>query len=127
MILKGLTYFYKSFVVVHTQLDNHKTLVEFKAAVVIYTDTESARSPMAQSNALSSVPQAVEPTQKQAHAHKMQCLNCGKSNHKSKDCRVKTRSTYNFCRKQGHIEKKCFSKKRQQSHQHQNTANACFS
>ena len=91
------------------------------------TDTESARSPMAQSNALSSFPQAVEPTQKQAHAHKMQCLNCGKSNHKSKDCRVTTRLTCNFCKKQGHIEKMCFSKKRQQSHQRQNTANASLS
>ena len=127
MILKGLTDFYKPFVVVHTQLDKYKTLVEFKAALVNYTDTESARAPMTQSNALSSASQTVEATQKQTHANKTQCLYCGKSNHKSKDCRVKNRLTCNFCKKQGHIEKMCFTKKRQQAHPHQSMANATVS
>jgi hypothetical protein len=54
MVLKGLPEFYKPFVVVHTQLDKYKTMAEFKAGLINYTNTEALRSPMNQSCAMSS-------------------------------------------------------------------------
>ena len=45
MILKGLPESYKPFVIVHTHLDNCKTLTEFKAALNTFANTEALRSP----------------------------------------------------------------------------------
>jgi hypothetical protein len=42
MMLKGLPEQFKPFVVVHTQLDKTKTVVEFKAALQLYANTEAA-------------------------------------------------------------------------------------
>eukprot|EP00794_Sanderia_malayensis_P017214 gene17214-18935_t len=45
MALKGLPESYQPFVVVHTQLDDYKTLTEFKAALNNYANIEALRSP----------------------------------------------------------------------------------
>ena len=89
MILKGLPEFFKPFVVVHTQLDKYKTLSQFKAALTNYANTEAIRSTQEQSSAMAS--QTQKPTRVQSYSQKgtgaIQCLSCGKTGHKSKDCR----------------------------------------
>ena len=114
MILKGLPEFFKPFVVVHTQLDKYKTLSQFKAALTNYANTEAIRSTQEQSSAMAS--QTQKPTRVQSYSQKgtgaIQCLSCGKTGHKSKDCRSKSKLKCQFCQRQGHVESVCFKRKR---------------
>ena len=57
MLLKGPPEAYKPFVVVQTQLDKYKTLVEFKAALTNYANTEAVRTP-SQASALTASKQS---------------------------------------------------------------------
>jgi hypothetical protein len=101
MMLKGLPEQFKPFVVVHTQLDKTKTVVEFKAALQLYANTEAAHSPL-------------EHTAMTAQKSvKSQCLSCGKHGHNSKSCRNKTKLHCSYCDKPGHTESVCFKKKRE--------------
>ena len=109
MLLKGLPEAYKPFVVVHTQLDKYKTLVEFKAALTNYANTEAVRAP-SQASALAASKQSTRPQSQTLQQG--QCLSCGKNGHRSRDCRKKTKLSCNYCHKQGHIEQVCFQKKR---------------
>ena len=114
MILKGLPEFFKPFVVVHTQLDKYKTLSQFKAALTNYANTEAIRSTQEQSSAMAS--QTQKPTRVQSYSQKgtgaIQCLSCGKTGHKSKDFRSKSKLKCQFCQRQGHVESVCFKRKR---------------
>ena len=82
MLLKGLTeaYNYKPCVVVHTQLDKYRTLVEFKAALTNYANTEAVRLP-AQASAMTVSKQSKCP-QSQTQGQRP-CLSCGKKGHRS--------------------------------------------
>ena len=109
MLLKGLPEAYKPFVVVHTQLDKYKTLVEFKAALTNYANTEAVRIP-AQASAMT-VSKQSKRSQSQTQVQRP-CFSCGKKGHRSRDCRRKSGLTCNYCHKQGHIEQVCFQKKK---------------
>ena len=80
MPLKGLPEAYKPFIVVHTQLDIYKTLVEFKAALSNYTNTEAIRTP-SQASALTASKQSTCPQSQTLRQG--QCLSCGKNGHRS--------------------------------------------
>ena len=109
MLFKGLPEAYKPFVVVHTQLDKHKTLVEFKAALTNYANTEAVRIP-ALASAMTFSKQSKRP-QSQAQVQRP-CLSCGKKGHRSRDCRRTGGLRCNCCHKQDHIEQVCFQKKK---------------
>ena len=80
MLLKGLPEAYKPFVVVHTELDKYKTLVEFKAALTKYPNTEAVRSPV-QASAMTVSKQSKCP-QSQTQVQ-WPCLSCCKKGHRS--------------------------------------------
>ena len=82
MLLKELPEAYKPFVVVHTQLDKYKTLVEFKAALTNYANTKAVRTP-SQASALTALKQSTCPQSLQQG----QCLSCGTNGHRSRECR----------------------------------------
>ena len=106
MLLKGLPDDYKSFVVVHTQMEQTKTLTEFKAALRCYANTESSRS---------SLQHTAMTTKKQntfANVKGGQCLSCGIRGHISRNCRSKSKLQCTYCHKPGHVESVCFTKKR---------------
>ena len=104
MILKGLLDFFKPFVVVHAQLDKYKTLTEFKVALNNYANTEAAGSQ-------EQVQKPRRPTPYYQKTGMIKYSSCGKTGHKSKDCRSKSKCQ--FCEKPGHVESVCF--KRRQS------------
>ena len=94
MLLKGLPKAYKPFVVVHTQLDKYKTLVQFKAALTNYANTEAVRTP-SQASALTASKQSTRPQSQTLQQG--QCLSCGKNGHRSRDYRKKTKLSCNYC------------------------------
>ena len=118
MIVKGLPDAYKPFVVIHTQLDQAKSLTEFKAAVHNYANTESVRT-AAQSSALAaSTPISQRQQTSKASGkppHSLKCMACGKANHKSSQCRSKAKLKCEYCQAAGHIEKVCLKKQRDSS------------
>ena len=104
MLLKGLPEAYKSFVVIHTQLDQVRELTEFKAALHNFANTESMRTTGQTASALST-------TAAKRPVSKTKCNACGKGNHKSNECRSKAKLQCGYCGKQGHVESVCFKKK----------------
>ena len=74
MLLKGLPEAFKPFVVVHTQLDKYKTLVEFKAALTNYANIEAVRA-LSQASALSASKQNTHPQSRTVQQG--QYLSCG--------------------------------------------------
>lgn len=102
MILKGLPESYKSFIVVHTQMDKVKTLTEFKAALNTYANTESLRDLEQATTALRvSQPKYATPYMSKKS---VQCFACGKFNHKATDCPHDRASMYcEYCQALGHI------------------------
>jgi transposase InsO family protein len=116
MILKGLPDAYKPFVVIHTQLDQAKSLTEFKAAVHNYANTESVRTSTQQSTALATTTNQSKRQQGNASGGtQLKCMACGKANHKSSQCRSKAKLKCGYCQAQGHIEKECMKKQREKS------------
>jgi hypothetical protein len=104
MLLKGLPEEYKPFVVVHMQLDKQKTLIEFKAALHNYANTENLKS---------STNQVMTASRKQQYSkHSQKCLSCGKGGHNSSACRIKSKLNCTYCHKPGHIESVCLKKSR---------------
>ena len=108
MLLKGLPEFYRPFIVVHTQLDKYKTLMDFKSALTNYANTEALRSPQHESCALKS---------SNFSQQNIQCLACGKPNHRSNNCPNKGKLRCSFCSKAGHVETVCFLKKRKEQNE----------
>ena len=126
MLLKGLPEVYTSFVVVHTQLDKVKTLTEFKAALHNYSNTESSRSASSQqpSSAMSSSNNSKPP---KSPRNQQSCNSCGKTNHTSRNCRVKAKLKCTFCEKPGHVESVCFQKRRDGAIKQNTASNVSFS
>eukprot|EP00794_Sanderia_malayensis_P020929 gene20929-22983_t len=111
MTLKGPPESYKSFVVVHMQLDKYKTLTEFKAALNNYANIEALRSPTQSSAMTNKVKKQSKPFVSHSKQENIQCLSCGKMGHKSRDCRSKINLKCHFCQKSGHVESVCFEKR----------------
>jgi transposase InsO family protein len=149
MVLKGLPATYQPFVVVHTQLDKYKTMTEFKAALHNYANTEdmrtttqtamTARSTLTNPTTThklrhtpthghttntTSTSRNKSSTSNKQHPHSTnptQCLCCGNHNHKAKDCRTKHKLTCTYCKRPGHIEKVCLTKKKAENTDSYNT------
>ena len=119
MLLKGLPDSFKSFVVVHTQLGKTKSLTEFKSALVNYAASEALRTEHQGSTALVS---RVQPQAASYHGKKgtkTRCNACGALGHTYKQCTRKDTLTCTHCKRNGHVEAVCFTKKkdsRQHSH-----------
>ena len=113
MLLKGLPELYKPFIVVHTQLDKYKTLVDFKAALTNYANTEALRksSSQSQSCVLSSTDKSFTNYSKK-HKSSNECFSCGKTGHRSKECLSKDKLKCTYCKRNGHVESVCFKKKK---------------
>ena len=111
MILKGLPEFFKPFIVIHTQLDKYKTLSEFKAALNTYANTEAVRSSEQSTVMISKSQKSRRGGPHYQKVGAIQCLSCGKSGHKSRDCRSKSKLQCHFCEKPGHVESVCFKRK----------------
>ena len=90
MILKGLPESYKPFVyiVVHSQLDKYKTLSEFKAALNNFASTEAMRSPSNSTEMVNKTRKPSRSTPMRPKQESKQCFSCGKTGHKSKECRT---------------------------------------
>ena len=123
MILKGLPPMYKPFTVVHTQLDKYKTLVDFKAALVNFSNTENMSSTPSQSCVMASKHNTGEYVNKGKN-NKFQCLSCSQFGHKSRDCELKADLFCNFCRNSGHVESVCFKKKKHKKPSKSSTSGA---
>ena len=128
MILKGLPEAYKSFVVVHTQLDKTKTLTEFKSALNTYTHTEAMRSGNQNSVLAIKTPQHASNHHNNYSNSTQQCFSCGMNGHQSRNCRNKSQLFCNYCNSPQHVESVCFKKKKDarqlQGTQTQNTTTA---
>ena len=103
MILKGLPTSYETFVVVQTQADSLKSLSELKSSLITFTNSKMMRSSSSQ-----------ETVMRASHTNRgpLQCFSCGKSNHRSKDCRSKANLTCSYCKAKGHVEGVCFKRKK---------------
>lgn len=127
MILKGLPELFKPFVIVHTQLDKAKTMTEFKAALHNYAISETNRI----SDQPPSAVYAMNDTRRfnrnnrTNHQNKpQQCNACGKPNHKSHECRVRSELMCDYCNKPYHVEAVCYQKKNDsKTNPQQHTAN----
>ena len=100
MLLKGLPAAFNSFVVVHTQTDQKKSLTEFKAALRNRVNTEAARNTTTQSTAMaaSTKPRQYHYTLKAKlpmHNNKQVCLACVKPGHRARECRSKSKLAVN--------------------------------
>ena len=96
MILKGLPEFFKLFIVVHTQLDKYETLSEFKAALNTHANTEAIRSSEQSTAMISKSQESRRGAPNCQKVGTIQCLSCGKSGHKSKDCHLKSKLQCRF-------------------------------
>ena len=112
-VLISATLRYKSFIVVHTQMDKVKTLTEFKAALNTYANTESLRD-LEQATTALRVSEPKYATPYMSTKKSVQCFACGKFNHKATDCPHDRASMYcEYCQALGHIVTVCQRKKRE--------------
>ncbi|XP_067931161.1 uncharacterized protein [Watersipora subatra] len=120
MILNGLPDSFKPFVVVHTQLNKHKSLSDFKAALHNFANTDNLRpTTTAAMKTTTSHTRRHQPhhppCRPTSNNNNKMCLACGNTTHTTKDCYFKTKLNYNYCHQKGHNAKVCFKKKRDNS------------
>ena len=111
MTLKGLPSSYNTFVAVQTQIGKIKSLYDLKTSLITFTETNLAL----RSENDSVMKMSHKRVEKRFSNTHVQCLSCGKSNHKSRDCRIKSKLSCNFCHTKGHVESVCFKKKRSET------------
>ena len=111
MLLKGLPESYRSFVIVHTQMDKIQTLTDLKSTLINYANTEALRNEHQGMAALASKVQPRTTSHHRSTGQQIRCNECGGRGHKHSQCTRKSNLTCTYCKKDGHSATVCFKKK----------------